>query len=535
MWSQFFLENAHFALNVFAALTFFAVAWLYFDAGLNRENIREILRVIGFSLLSTSFLAHAAQVESTLLPAIPISSVIIAAVFAITRIGGYLSLIASLLLDPIQPKPQTGSTDPYKKISQIVPVGGGFGTIMTSFLYPFLALMIALMYLRRATIGLERHLKPVAIGFLVLTVSEFMSLFTLFRTTTNVRLFEIVAPFGPIWIVEHLILLIASIIIVKWVFGYLLKRFETQLFIILTTIIVIIFLIITVSFTGLLVSNVITISSNELSTDAKVLVYTISAKQAEILSDTQAIAADPQVLAALDSKLNRLTLADTAEKRLIAKKQSFLIIVGSSGQVVARGEDKYQFGDSLSSDPLVKLALTGKSQAAIKVAEGVMAPEIVVYAASPIMKNSVIVGAVVEGITLDNAFLDGIQKATGLEASLYGGNIISATTLKTADSVTRPIGIKLENTAVKNKVLTNGKEYLGSISLLNRPYFASYLPLTGIDNSNLGMIFVGVPQRNVLTMAGRSIELTFLIVIVLMVIMVIPAYVISKYIASQVK
>jgi hypothetical protein len=535
MWSQFFLENAHFALNIFAALAFFSVAWLYFDAGLNRENIREILRMVGFSLLSLSFLVHASQVESTLLPALPVSGAFLAAVFLVVRIGAYLSLIASLAIDPIQPKPDTAGHDPLKEISQVMPAGGGLTGLAATAMYPFLALIVGGLYLRRATIGLERHLKPIAIGFLILTVSEIGSLAALARTTTNVFLFNLVAPFGIVWLAEHLILLAAVVWITRWVFGYLLKRFETQLFIILTSIIVIIYLIITVSFTGLLVSNVIAINADELSRDAKVLAYAISGKSAEVLSDAQAVAQDSQVSAIINQKLNRLTLADTVQTRLIAKKQSFLIVVSATGQVVARGEDKYQFGDSLSGDPLVKLALAGQAKSAVTVKDGVMAPEISVYGAAPVTKDNTVIGAVIEGVLLDNAFLDGIKKATGLDATLYAGNVVSATTLTTADGITRPIGTQLTDTTVKSQVLTQNKTYTGSVNLLNRPYFAAYLPLIGQDSLTAGMLSVATPQTTILSMAGQSIEFTFLIVIGLLVVTVIPAYAISRYIARQVR
>jgi hypothetical protein len=78
---------------------------------------------------------------------------------------------------------------------------------------PILAAIVAFLYLRRATIGLEAHLKPVALAFYVVSISEFVGLNTLFRQSNNVRIYEAVAPFGWIWILMHACICIGAIIL----------------------------------------------------------------------------------------------------------------------------------------------------------------------------------------------------------------------------------------------------------------------------------------------------------------------------------
>ena len=126
-----------------------------------------------------------------------------------------------------------------------------------------------------------------------------------------------------------------------------------------------------------------------------------------------------------------------------------------------------------------------------------------------------------------------MKKATGLEASIYGDNKISATTLIGSDGKTRLNGISEENKNIKSKVLGKGEAYEGGISFANVPYYASYLPLKDIDNNPVGMLFVGSRQIGVLQTAARSIELTFIIAAFLLVFSVIPAIIISKYISRQ--
>ena len=94
--------------------------------------------------------------------------------------------------------------------------------------------------------------------------------------------------------------------------------------------------------------------------------------------------------------------------------------------------------------------------------------------------------------------------------------------------------ILLTDKKISDKVLSKQKEYTGPVNLLNRPYFGSYLPLKDIDNNSLGMIFVGRDQAAILANVGRSMELTFLLTIVLLVLSFYPSYYIARFITSQI-
>lgn len=530
MWSEFFLENAHFALNIFAALVMFAVAWLYFDAFLVRKAVKEGLRALGFFILSLSFVIHASDVESSLLTTALIPPAIQALLFFGTHLVGYAVVIVSLILDPVQPKPQYPEEKPgLTAAGALVTMPQTIGAILA----PILTFTVAGLYLYRATIGLERHLKKVSFSFILLAISELIGLRTLYVNSPNVDIYNLVMPFGILWDIEHLFLLVGLGILGFWVFGYLLKRFETQLFIIFVTSILVIFLVTTVSFTGLLVNNLMNENLRQLTTDAQVLALSIDSKKAESLSDAELLAQDPRIIEAM-GKNDRRKVAELASTYLLNKRQSTILITNTNGVVIANGEDIERFGDSLSGDELVKRALTGEENAAITTAEGILSPTVSVRAATPVKNGNSIIGVVISGNVIDSALLDGIKKATGLDASLYGDNKLSATTLVTSDGVTRPVGIKEETPAIKTAVLKNNTPFTGGLTLLNRPYFASYLPLTDAHNSPVGMIMVGKPQLTVLQTASRSIELTFLLTTLLILLTPIPAFFISRYIAKQV-
>ena len=63
--SQFIGQNVHFAINLLAALVFFAVFWLYFDAWIGQADKprKAIFNWLGFLLTAVSFIPAATFVE----------------------------------------------------------------------------------------------------------------------------------------------------------------------------------------------------------------------------------------------------------------------------------------------------------------------------------------------------------------------------------------------------------------------------------------------------------------------------------------
>jgi hypothetical protein len=522
MWTQFILENLHFAGNIFVGLVFFAVFWLYLDAWQTSRKTREIPRIIGFFLLCVSFIIHSTYIESNLLAANQLSHGIQGFWFTLARLGGYLLILIGSVSEPLQDKPKyENGMITFASLKAVTP-----------FAYPLLPFLIAGFYFRRGIIGLEKHIEPVAWAFVFLTMAEILSLVPTLLNTSNVILYKLGAPFGPIWIAEHLFYLVAAVILAKWVFGYLLKRLQSQLFMIFIGSILGIFVITTAAFTGILFHNLQVEGLQKLNTDAQVLNLALESKKSEILSDTVMISQNPLIQAGILAN-SHANLSDIAENILLTKNENFLDIASAGGQVLTRGENRDRIGDSLSSDPLVKRALQGQANSSIVAVNGVLAPDISIRAAAPIIVDNKIIGVIMSGTTVDNSFVDGLEKATGLVISIYGSDKLSATSLKLGADISRPIGIKENNRQIIDQVLKKGQNYQGTVSLLSVPYQAVYLPIKDIDNVPVGMLSVAETQISIFQTAAKSLETTFIITAGIMTLSVLYSYLISRYLSRQ--
>ena len=540
---QFLEQNLHFAINLFAALVFFATFWLYFDAWTTKREFKVLARWCGFLLVALSLLAQSTVIEQSVLGNSSLDN-LSETVAAILCSLGFLGIILSRLMDPLQKVPdvaglnadeysdQTAPPPAQNKTMPAIIVSGLINPL--HWLPPLGALTIVVLYWRQATVGLERHLKPVVWAFGLLFIYELLSLSNLWKGTNNPTISKLVAAFGPLWIAELVFLLAGVLVLGRWVWRYLTERFMSQLFMIFTGAILAIFLLTTVSFTFLLVNNVQNSSLNNLKTAASVLNYAISGKKAQTLADAEAIAENPDVVSAVmandHNSLNSLT-----STYLHDKQQSTLTITSNVGQVLLRAQDPSRWGDSISSDTNIRRALIGQSISSVSTQDGVLAPQIYINVAVPIVNtaNNQIVGAAESSLVLNSAFVDGIKQATGLDSSIYAGNVVSATTFLAPDGITRWIGVKETSSTVQNTVLKHGQTFKGTLDIQNRQYLAVYTPLKDINNNIIGMIFIGQPQVAILEAAGRSVELTFVVTALLLIVSIIPAYLISKYLSRQ--
>src|SRR3989304_2165308 len=505
MWNQFILANVHFALNLFAGLVFFAIAWLYFDARLTSKTGRGFLKIMGVLLLSLSFIIHSTFIESSILET-SLSGGPLLELETIFRLLGFLLIFVAEVTESFPKKPEVAP------VNGVVPLLAPIAYV--SFFKPILTIMLVFAYWRKVAVGLEAHLRPLVIGFGLLAISELLSLSSFLRGSENLEIYKLTSPFGPLWILEHMFLLVGIVILGKWIFGYLLKQFRTQLFMFFVTTIVSIFLLVTVVFSGLLVKNIQDENLKQLGIDAKVLEYTLEGKKLESLSGSTLFAQNSGISNAIKEG-TRTFLASTLEEFLVSENYSFAVITDKNAQVLARGEDSEKIGDSLSSDTLVQKSISGNAGVDFDSRTGALTTDISIRAAAPIKNGEEVIGVLMVGTQVDNSYVDGIKKATGLEASIYGGIQVSATTILGSDGKSRLVGIREESQKVKEDVLSKGSTYSGSVKVAGVSYLGSYLPIKNIDGNPVGMIFIGKPQIAVFQAAGRSIEITFLTTAVL--------------------
>lgn len=512
-----FFNIGHFSLSVLTAFVYFAAGLLYLDSWkVDKLKKTPLIRSIGFFCLSIVASMHAASVE------------LVMALFLmqLLKIGGLILILSSLISEPILHPPGKG------KLRVFVPFAI---PLLSTALIPLsgvLMLLIAAVYFRRVNESLDKQLKPAVLAFLFLGIAEILRIPFFWSDTAVVFWSKILATFGPLWSMHHIFELIGILILALWVWGYIRFRLQIQLFTTTVALTLCIFIITTFFFVFLLLRNLEADALSHLKTDVRVVQYAIERLEAESLAIATAVAENPEVKTAF-SKNNENDLYKLTSNLMLSYNTNFLSVVNDTGRVVMRGEDKESVGDTLIFDPTVKSALDGQHLATVVSREGAIAPRIQINASVPFYEGANVRGAISTGFWIDSAFVDGVKDVTGLDVTVFGGNKRAATTFLGPDKKSRFVGTLEPNKDILNTVLEKGETFAGVANVLNQPYYTVYAPLKTYGDRPIGMLFVGKPQITLFETAKKSIDLTFLGSMILIVLSLIPAYLFSRFLSEQ--
>lgn len=495
MWQIFLEQNFNFAINVLAGLIFFLTAWLYFDAWKETKSGVERFKVFGFMFVGISFFARSLDLTTFISGNLTDVQSYFKSIDYLFRFLGYLLIIVGLVFDPIQPKP---------KLEKVPAVFFLSSLSLLSFIFPVLSSICFLLYLRRSSVGLERHLYPPSIAFVFLSFYELFFSLNNFSKTNNLFLFKYLDSFGLNWIIYTVLLAISILVLGRWVIKYLLKQFETQIFIFTMLLIISIYFLVTASFTGLLINDVKNLILNEIKSEGKVVAYAISSKHSKLISEVKYLSSSGEEVSDNDS----------------------LIKFDKNGVITFQMEDIDKKGTSITSDNLVKEVLAGKTISDIYVKDDVYASIIMARSGAPIYKDGDLIGGVIIADILDSAWVSGFKKVTGLTVSLYGGN---------KQSAGEDVGIIETSKEVIEKVLTKGEEFGGETKYKNSTNLSSFTPIKDINNNPVGMYYIGRPVIEVLNLMVDSLEIIFTFALVLLIVSLVPAKLIARSISRQIK
>lgn len=197
----------------------------------------------------------------------------------------------------------------------------------------------------------------------------------------------------------------------------------------------------------------------------------------------------------------------------------FVTVTDANGIVLARTHEPSNYGDNVTNQLNVEMALKGESFATIEKGTAV---KISARAGVPV-KNEAgnTIGVISAGYRLEKPeIVDHIKKNFRTDATIFLNDVRLATTIQKDGH--RAVGTRLDP-RIAQVVLTGNRQYLGTTKILGIPYITAYMPLSGPDNKPIGVLFAGESLKEVYSTSNivlLSVTLITLLLIVLAYFMV---------------
>lgn len=253
------------------------------------------------------------------------------------------------------------------------------------------------------------------------------------------------------------------------------------------------------------------------------------ANSEKFLKEAQLIAQNPALIEAVIQQ-DHSAAAAIGKKLMEMAGSEFITITDEKGIVIARGHSG-KYGDDVNNQETVSAGRQGKS--AVGIVVGTEVP-FSLRAGSPLIHADKVVGTIGIGISLTNeTYVDNLKKDTGLEATIFKGDVRVMTTLVKEGK--RMIGTQLQNTAVSEAVLQRGETVSGRLDLLGNPFSVVYWPILNMEGKPVGMWFTGQPINQVIQVQQEALHNALLAMLGITLIFAFVAFAMGKLLASPVK
>lgn len=487
------LNNLHFAFGMIGAIALLMSTWLIWDSYNVQKNSQVLLRLIGFCSFFIYQIMHTLDSKNDLV-----------------LYFGYLLLVLGLVFIVI-------SFLQSKQLSMsAVVVIPSFTTYIQQLSSVSTVLFFAISYLafRQWKIEYNKSWKPFATAFFLFGLGYSLNIFN--NGVDRTSLF---------YIAQNLLVLSGSISLGVWVWQYMKLRISESMVMMLVGITFILSTVVTLAFSTILVERVTNETSNELAKTVKLIDFTIEGLKKEALSKTELIASDTNIVLGINN--NDFTLLDKNSGLLLEKYNlDFLIVTDRNGSVLVRGNALSKRGDSLSGEKSFEEALLKNSIVTI---EDSQAEGFSVRAGSPVYdKNKKLIGTIVAGFSLDNAFTDRMNRLTGFEIFIYKDDLLIAGSAFGLNGRTRITGSKITDPAVMERVFGNAEGYTHSTDINGISFQTSYLPLLNSDSKVVGMVSSAKLQQDIVNVANAANRLTLITVLLILLMLIFPIYLVSK-------
>ena len=440
-WTSFWLTDLHFAIMLAGTIINLIFVYVLFLAWRESKYSRLALRALGF-LIFAVFLASYAVGD--------IAGFDMEVWQQILKMIGLLLIAVSFVIDPVQPPPV--SADSQKELVNQEQTKTSL--MIASFLKPvfclinliFLGLITFRIYIKYSK-GLEKEFKNLLFSFFALFLAELVFTVGTFQSSSNIIISRITTDFGPVWIAYHILTLIAFVFIAIYAWGYLRFKLISQVIIAFVFTSLLIFVAVTATYTSQLIKATQRESLESLDKNLKTLNYAVDRLKNQGLATARVFAKDQAIEVSLgDSE----KLSEVVTELMTSSGVDFLAIVDPSGVVLARAEESDAISDSLADNLVVSSAFQGENLVNMDTRSWITAPQVYIETAVQMATPA----AVYTGYIIDNAFVDGVKNATGLDIAIFADDVKSATTLKASDDVSRLTGVKETNQTITDKVLT---------------------------------------------------------------------------------
>ena len=208
-------------------------------------------------------------------------------------------------------------------------------------------------------------------------------------------------------------------------------------------------------------------------------------------------AADPGVIAAIQIR-NTEELIRILNDRMALDRVGFYTVLDHEGIVWARTHHPYQYGDPMRQTYIGEVIRTGRPILSNEPGNNI---RVSVRNTAPIFEaDGTLVGLMSVGVRWDqDELIDDLRQRYNAEFTVFVGEEAINTTISDGGGRRVDVSTLYLPPEIIPMVLEQGREYFGTTTIQGRSYSAYFMPIFDFDGNAFAVIFMGIPQADVVS------------------------------------
>lgn len=268
-------------------------------------------------------------------------------------------------------------------------------------------------------------------------------------------------------------------------------------------------------------------ANKRLDNDMAVTLHMFDYFAQDALSSAQMLASNPKALRYMKAPSDTGMLHELLD--LLPQNRIVRFFDANGNPILDRGLSKS--ASELTSSG-VQLALANEP---VKGVEPLGERGMAIRGIAPIRIGDRVVGAVLVGSSLDQAFVDQIKAITGLDVGVASGNSISSQWLAQTIHSSEKTHLGELPPAVVRQVRETGKIGKENILINQEEYMGAFAPLFGDYGEFVGLLFIGEPKKPLMQHASQAQLLILALALIGAVLASVVATLLSRTITNPIR
>ncbi len=471
--------NGHLGLELLGAIVFFILAWLFGEAYAIKKDVFSCSRFLGFLSLSFWQILHAAYSSDP----VPFAPYI--------YLAGLLLVFLSYALEKLPPRPDGA-------LAALLFLPHLFILSRYNAIASILLLAIAVALAKRYFKDIDKLIGWMLIGFALLTISSFVSIFVVSDASS------------PAWFLEHVLKFAAFAAFGFWIWQWLSLRLREEILIIFISASLVIALLVTTVFSIFSVQRIEQEVTSSLTANAKIFSFYIENLKSRALVSAELISSNADFVSAFKAE-DLADLEKIGQEFLSSTGEQFLSVSRKNGNVLLKLNSPATVSENILSEQIGSEALEGRPAVTIDRSDS---EGLVIKAAAPLFDKGALAGAVIVGTRLDESFVLGFKELSKLETTIFSNDRVLASTILEAGEVVKTLPAQA----------STEPEFVGTARFFDQEVIGDFVQLKNSNDQPMATLAITTTPGQILRDSQSTNRFTLFIVLIIALSLVLPLY-----------